>query len=107
MKAENLKSARIYLDITPDCVAMVMPGGMSDAVEVFYGDESDFDHAKEALRVAALCRAAYEMQQALQALLDEQNDAPLETRRPQWEAAMKQARAALALSENTNETVTP
>jgi len=37
--------------------------------------------------------------EALENLCDEQNDAPLETRRDQWQAAMDKARAALAATE--------
>lgn len=51
----------------------------------------------QALTVAGLREGMEIMREALQALVDEQNDAPLERRRPQWEAAMKLAREALAL----------
>lgn len=49
------------------------------------------------LTVAGLREGMEIMREALRALYDEQNDAPLEKRRPQWEAAMKLAREALAL----------
>ena len=39
------------------------------------------------------------LRSALETLCDEQNDAPLETRRDQWQLAMDEARAALAATE--------
>jgi hypothetical protein len=39
------------------------------------------------------------LRNALSDLYDEQNDAPLEKRRPQWEAAMEQARKVLGYNE--------
>ena len=42
-----------------------------------------------------------ELLAALNDLLDEQNDAPLERRREEWEAAMEAARAAILKAEKT------
>ena len=39
------------------------------------------------------------LREALQNLLEEQNDAPLETRRDQWQMTIHEARAALAATE--------
>lgn len=40
-----------------------------------------------------------ELLEALNDLLDEQNDAPLETRRNEWESAMAKAREAIENAE--------
>ena len=45
---------------------------------------------------AALTAENAQLRTALQNLLDEQNDAPLETRRAQWEVAMNEAKEALS-----------
>ncbi len=45
--------------------------------------------------VGSLIAAAPELAEALQSLLDAQNDAPLETNRHTWEAACQEAIAAL------------
>ena len=50
---------------------------------------------------ARLIAAAPDLLAALKDLLDEQNDAPLETRRKEWEAAMEKARAAIENAEKT------
>lgn len=51
-------------------------------------------HAAEREKVRAL-------RSALQNLVDEQNDAPLERRREEWQEAMDEACAALAATEET------
>ncbi len=40
------------------------------------------------------------LREALENLCDEQNGAPLETRRDQWQLAMDEARAAMAATED-------
>lgn len=50
-------------------------------------------------------KASRLMYQALSDLLVEQNDAPLERRIQQWENALNAAAAALAMADNTNETL--
>lgn len=47
--------------------------------------------------VDAVFRTMHALGHALQSLYDEQNDAPLETRRAQWERAMRSARNALRM----------
>jgi hypothetical protein len=57
-----------------------------------YKREAEAELAAERERVRVL-------RNALENLCDEQNGAPLETRRDQWEMVMNEARAALATTE--------
>ena len=68
---------------------------------VVYPSDADDDrvHHPGASANARLIASAPELLAALQELLDEQNDAPLERRRKQWTEACARARRAIAQAE--------
>lgn len=111
MKAEDLKD----LLIRHDRDRLIM--GWRDkvfVVEVRFrhdnGQPDFFQTKSEALRVAALCRAAYEMREALKSarafLVNMLNDVPGPYRRF-YAKELASIVAAIELSENQSETVTP
>lgn len=100
MKAEDLKKIEMYTLYQK--VDLMFPGRTDDAIRVFWGDpKNGFDNPSEAARVAALFRAAYEMQQAIKIFLSAYGAGNENV------IALLYLRDALALSENTNETVAP
>ena len=82
---------------TPRTDAEEWTAGSGDAETVVWADfartlERDLAAERQKVRV---------LHSALQNLVDEQNGAPLETRREEWQEAMDEACAALAATEDT------
>ena len=104
MKIQDLHT----LKIRPDAIGFIdlrEPAYQHAVTYVNFDDGcGDFATIEEALRTAALFRASHQMQEALRELIVEY-EAAQDFKNCDHIPAIKQALAALTLSENTNETI--
>lgn len=70
--------------------------------ETPFNPDIDYPHLarKQAVRIAELEAENRRLREALEGLLDVQNDAPLGIREEEWKQAVERARAALSQEEN-------
>lgn len=75
-------------------------GIMADEIERLDREKDEYAllAAQRNVRIALIAEERDKVRDLLQALLDEQNGPPLETRKEQWQRAYDQARAALTRS---------
>ena len=110
MKAEYLKNLQIKRSWqAADCTHMIPPNSQNPAVVLWHHetDTRDFDSEPESLRVAALFRASHKMQEALREaaeIIEKHLLQNFEEPNRIAEDCLLEIRAALALSETTNET---